>query len=264
MKNKLRQIVEEISIPRHFKEEAEANQKTQQFIFDILEGFGYRTFVVNSPYNNVIAIPKTWDGRESLVLIGAHYDSVPGTPGADDNASALAIMLTLARILDNNPNICFVAFNQEEDGLLGSQAFVEEYVGKKRLDIELACILECVGFTGEVQKTPIGMPAPFPSEGNFLGILSNQASNKAAEALKKGSDKLPIITVGTDRDPKQLPEIFHRSDHSSFWKAGIPAILLTDTAEFRNPHYHQPTDTPDTLDYQFMQQITELLVECCS
>jgi Zn-dependent M28 family amino/carboxypeptidase len=262
--------VTKLSIPRHYKEESENNTRIFQFILDWFLEFGYQTRVIGLD-RNIIAFNKflnRFDGPYTLV--GAHYDSVPETPGADDNASAVAAMLHAAFALPRDARsdyqgkrerIIFAAFNQEEDGLLGSRTVVEQLLSE-HIDIKEVHILEMVGFTSEKQTLPPEVPVELPREkGDFLALISDPKSNKVCEKLVKVAEtcNLPAIGFQTFVPPQALPGVFHRSDHSPFWMKNIPAIMWTDTSEYRSPHYHQITDTPETLDYDFLARVTQTL-----
>jgi Zn-dependent M28 family amino/carboxypeptidase len=205
------------------------------------------------------------DPGRARILVGAHYDAVPGTPGADDNASAVAALLAAARAVGPRADVCFVAFDGEECDLAGSRHLVER-LGRNRL--EQVHVLEMVGYTGlgpGSQRNPIP-PLSVPDVGDFLGLVGTHRSARAldhalacagASAIPVHGLYLPLVPLGAVR--QVAPHVF-RSDHAPFWHEGIPALMWTDTAEFRNPNYHQPSDTPDTLDYTFLAEVARLLI----
>ena len=125
-REELREWVEALATPRHPVLEPHSNQRTAEFIAMELASFGY-SVAFDGVHRNVVALPKR--SLAKLMLVGAHYDSVPRTPGADDNASGLAVMLACARAVQQ-PSVAFVAFNGEEDGLLGSTDFVARWTGR--------------------------------------------------------------------------------------------------------------------------------------
>lgn len=188
---------------------------------------------------------------------------MPNSPGADDNASGLAVMLEAARMLTTIPlngEIRFIAFCLEEENLLGSLAYVAQLKAAGQA-LTGAIVLECVGFTssqeGSQQKPP-GVPIPVPSTGDFLAVIGNTASSTlvagceaAVKAQVADLKTVPLVVPGNG---EQLPDT-RRSDHAAFWHHGYPAIMLTDTANFRNPNYHRSTDTIETLDPTFMTQV---------
>ena len=206
------------------------------------------------------------DPRRARVLVGAHYDAVPGTPGADDNASALAVLLGAATTVGPHDQVCYVAFNGEECDLAGSRAFVGR-LGRNRL--EQVHVLEMVGYTSRApgsQLNPIP-PTRVPTVGDFLGLVGTHRSRASPGSCPRpgklihraGPGALPAATVPLGVIRRLAPHVL-RSDQAPFWEAGLPALMWTDTAEFRNPNYHRPTDLPETLDYEFMAGVARLLI----
>jgi len=218
---------------------------------------------------NVLATHPTATGASAYYIVGAHYDTVPGTPGADDNASAVAVMLELAQRLSHErlkAPVLFAAFTLEEPpahltGHRGSRIFVRSCrtSGARVLG---AIILEMVGFTAPRQHYPYLSRWPvYPAEGNFIGIIANWRSWRVGRAVLKGFRKntaLPVESLFLPFNGRLLPET-RLSDHASFWDAGLPALMITDTAYFRNPNYHLPSDTIDTLDLTFMAELVKSL-----
>ncbi|MBS0181281.1 MAG: M28 family peptidase [Nitrospira sp.] len=216
-------------------------------------------------YHNVIGtvLPASAQGQSAPPLIlAAHFDTVQGSPGADDNASALVVMLDVARRIRSlklaRP-IRFIAFNLEEDNLLGSSAYTA-LLRKNREAIHGAIVLECVGYASDQhnsQKIPPGVPIAVPTTGSFLAVIGNERSQAltgtVAQAMRS---HLPIVPLVVPGNGEKLPDT-RRSDHTSFWEQGFQAVMLTDTANFRNPHYHRPTDTLDTLNLDFIASVTD-------
>ena len=209
------------------------------------------------------------DPRRARILIGAHYDAVSGTPGADDNASAVAVLLAAARAIGSQEVVCFVAFNGEECGFVGSRHLVEHGLDGHRLD--QVHVLEMVGFTSRrlpgSQKATPSRHYRFPPSATSLGLVGSHRSARILDHVLAcaGRATIPVYGLYLPDAPLEMiqtkvPHAF-RSDHAPFWYAGIPALMWTDTAEFRNPNYHQPTDTPETLDYDFMVEVTRLLIQ---
>ncbi len=264
---KLRQTVEDLAYPRHFVAQPEANRRAGQWLHDDLECMGWQV-AFQGPFRNVVA----WDARTSPVrLFGAHYDSVPTTPGADDNLSAVAAVLEAARVCAatgrDECSTAFVFFNREEDGLLGSSDFVSTWLPASGWRIQEAHILEMVGCCDHSpgsQHVPPGLPIALPTIGDFLGLLANRTAGRLLkQVLARANGAMPGFHVlgleallGIERWFGDLL----RSDHAPFWSAKIPALMWTDTSEFRNPRYHTADDTPDTLDYEFLRAVTQLLV----
>jgi Zn-dependent M28 family amino/carboxypeptidase len=265
----LRSWVEYISIPRHFEFNATANRTTGDWIAKELSGWGYQVSF-QGRYRNVIAEPPITGGE--VIVVGAHYDSVPETPGADDNGSAVAAMLGCAKLcaefLPDLP-VVFVAFNCEEDGLLGSSDWVERFLPTAGYRVACAHVLEMVGYASSLpgsQKVPPGLPLKMPDRGDFIGLLTNRkgagAMKQALQTIRTERPQLPAYGVEVLLGLEKYFPVLHRSDHAPFWKAGIPSIMWTDTSEFRNPHYHQASDQPDTLNYEFLTQVTQALTAC--
>jgi len=261
------EAIVELAKPRHMFRERAENRRAAQFVADALEELGYAV-EFEGELRNVVATPReAEDGR--LILVGAHYDSVPCTPGADDNASGIAAMLACARALTRlGPPlpVGFVAWNGEEDGLLGSVEFVARRRSLGGTPIAAVHVLEMVGYASSEpgsQRMPVPVPGA-PDVGDFIGLLTNQRSNHLVELAAKQAEamvpELPVVGLKVYLGLEGWLPVLHRSDHSPFWKAKIPAMLWTDTAEFRNPNYHRPTDTPDTLDYGFMRRVTQLVI----
>ncbi len=264
---RLRQWVEHLAIPRHFTANRKNNAWVREELARAFSEFGLNV-QVQGYYRNVLALPKA-QYNEPLVLIGAHYDTVPDCPGADDNASGLAVMLECARLSTrSSPRraLGFVAFNAEEDGMLGSHDFVANGLGLLGRPLRSIHVLEMVGFRrreAALQDLPMPLrwlPARFRVP-DYLGLVCRGRSNViAAGALAaKASPGLRLLTAKTwGPAHKLLPDIT-RSDHYPFWQARLPAVMWTDTGNFRNPNYHRASDRPGTLDYDFMREVTDLL-----
>ncbi len=199
------------------------------------------------------------------LIIAAHYDTVMGSPGADDNASALAVMLEVARCLRDVPlsrEVRFIAFCLEEEDLLGSLAYVS-WLRESNQQIAGAIVLECVGYACAIegsQRKPPGVPVTVPTVGDFLAIVGNTASAALAAAVEGAAKEqvpdLKTVALTVPGNGELLPDT-RRSDHAAFWHYGYPAVMLTDTADFRNPHYHRPTDRLDTLNLEFMEKVAQ-------
>ncbi len=195
---------------------------------------------------------------QQYFVVGAHYDTVPSTPGANDNASGVAVLIELARMIPPSTGAAttrFVAFVNEEppwfqSELMGSLVYAAR--AKSRGDDVTGMIaLETMGYYSEAEGSQ-QYPAPFhlffPTSGDFLAAVSNANSfgmlRRFTSSFKTGSP-LPIVSSPA---PEGIPGVGW-SDHWSFWQQGYRALLLTDTAPYRYPHYHAPSDTPDKLDY---------------
>lgn len=264
--------LEALICERHPETSPRALRKTAHYLATQLSKEGWATgsqlvSAWDKIYRNVVAIKypdRPGQGEESPpLLIGAHYDTVSGSPGADDNASGLVVLLEAASLLRAQPlvrPIWLVAFCLEEQDRLGSQAFVSRLRAEGR-ELAGAIILECVGFAKSeagTQQIPPGVPIAVPTQGDFLAIVGNEASRFLVtqleqEAHRHAAQLKPLSLVVPGRG-EAIPDT-RRSDHASFWDAGYPAVVLTDTANFRNPHYHRVTDTVDTLNLEFLSNV---------
>ena len=248
--------------------------RAANYITSVFEDAGLSIKEQNYQYydqrvTNVLAAASASAGASAYYVVGAHYDTVPSTPGADDNASAVAVMLELAGRLQHERlkvPILFAAFTLEEPPAYltdhqGSRIFVRSC--QKNGDRVLgAIILEMVGYTAPRQHYPFLPRWPgYPGQGNFIGIIGNWRSLRFGRAVVRGLRKntdLAVASLFLPFDGRILPET-RLSDHASFWDAGLPALMVTDTAFFRNPNYHLPSDTIDTLDFTFMAELVKSL-----
>jgi Zn-dependent M28 family amino/carboxypeptidase len=256
----------------------------EQFTRLVLDVSTHPFRALGGTYRNVIGILPPAERGDSPItppfpplIVAAHYDTVEASPGADDNASALAVLLEVARSLRGVPlarGVRFIAFCLEEENLLGSLAYAASLQAANE-EICGAIVLECVGYArseeGSQQK-PTGrgaswrawggrvqrIPVTLPTVGDFLGIVGNAASAHLVKAVEAAANhavpELKTISLVVPGIGELLPDT-RRSDHAAFWHHGYPAVMLTDTANFRNPHYHQPTDTLETLNLDFLEQV---------
>ncbi len=229
---------------------------------------------VDSGVNLVAEIPGS-DLAAGSILLGAHYDTHLGSPGADDNGSAIATLLEAARIFSAQAKalasadaasppktLKLVFFDQEEQqidgsGLLGSLAFTEQ--ANNLTNLKGAIILDMIGYACHspgCQSYPPRLPIPnLPETGDFLAVLGLQDHSDllGAFTLSAQTTSPMVMTLPVPKPMLNLFPDLLRSDHAPFWDKGIPAVFVSDTANFRNPHYHQPEDTPDTLDLEFFK-----------
>jgi Zn-dependent M28 family amino/carboxypeptidase len=203
--------------------------------------------------------------NDQILLIGAHYDTVPGSPGANDNGSGVAALIELSRLftdLEPATTVRFVAFVNEEPPFFATElqgSMVYAHMARRRGDdIRLMVCLETMGCYGDKPGSQ-GYPPLFkffyPDRANFIGFVSNfrswSAMRRLAAAFRRGSD-FPLETTA------MFPFVpgVSWSDHRSFWIQGFRAVMVTDTAFYRYPHYHAATDTPDRLDYSSLSRVT--------
>ncbi len=206
-------------------------------------------------YRNVVAERK--GTAERVVVIGAHYDTAPGTPGADDNASGVATLLELARSLRAfapAPTIRWIAFTLEEPPYFGTSLMGSRVHARKCREraerVEGMMSLEMTGYYSDLpasQRYPLPFLSWFfSSRGNFIAVVGNFHSRRLARRVAGGMAEAGGIPIEQTAFP--LPGA-GLSDNWSFWEEGYPALMITDTAFFRNPHYHLRSDLPETLDY---------------
>lgn len=204
---------------------------------------------------------------EPFVVIGAHYDTVPGTPGANDNASGVAVLIELARALRDQPlavPLRFVAFANEEppyftrgDGM-GSVAYVAQFADPTA-SVAWMVSLETVGLyrdTPGSQRYPPGVGWLYPDRGNFVAFVANPASRRLLRQLVAAFRAVATLPSEGAALPAAVPGVAW-SDHRSFWEAGIAAVMITDTAPFRDEAYHRAADTAERLDYAAMARLVD-------
>jgi len=203
--------------------------------------------------------------QPQIVVVGAHYDSVPGSPGANDNGSGVAALLALARRFAGKPSastLRFVAFANEEPGYFQTEemgSWVYAHRCKERGDRIAAMIsLETIGYFSSVpgsQKYPMtGLRLFYPSAGNFIAFVGNVSSRALVRQTLRTFRAHASLPAEGAALPASVPGVGW-SDHWAFWEHGYPAIMITDTAPFRYPHYHAHTDMPNKLDYESMARL---------
>ena len=235
--------------------------------------YSYTDFAVENIIMEVSSIPHP----EYRFLLGAHYDSVAGTVGADDNASAVAVQLETARHLaalmgkeKRDLAVKFVSFALEEPPAyntrhMGSRMYAKK-ARKNKEQIDGMICLEMVGYTCHEPGCQ-GYPFPlmfmdYPEEGNFIGIVNNFKSRDFAKRLVdqfQKNNQLPVVKLTVPFNGWVIPAV-RLSDHASFWDQGFKAVMLTDSAFYRNPYYHTAGDTMEKLDFEYMAELVESLV----
>jgi hypothetical protein len=217
-------------------------------------------------YRNVIARfgPRTGE----RIVVGAHYDAAGPYPGADDNASGVAGLLELARLLGRVGSLPvrveLVAYPLEEPPYFATDrmgsAVHAAALRKEGVPVRAMLSLEMIGFFRDApgsQRFPTPALRPFyPSRGNFITVVGRPGDAALVRHIKRamrGATELPVYSICA---PPALPGIDF-SDHRNYWHHGYPAVMITDTAFYRNPHYHTEHDTPDTLDYRRMAWVVD-------
>jgi aminopeptidase YwaD len=199
--------------------------------------------------------------------LGAHLDSRPETPGADDNASGVAALLEIARLLPRlapqTPAIDLelVVFDLEEVGMLGGAEHARR-TKAAGIDLRGMVSLEMIGYCDSApgsQQLPRSLVGKYPDTGNFIAVIGNQVSAKLIDCFRTAMRRVADLPVETLAVPENgnLLQASRLSDHSPFWDAGYAALMITDTSFLRNPHYHLPSDTPETLDFHFLARVTQ-------
>jgi aminopeptidase YwaD len=212
-------------------------------------------------YKNIVAEKKGRVSPNRVFILGAHYDTVPGSPGADDNASGVAVLLEIARHIrpvSLEGTVRLIAFSLEEYNFVGSARYVES-LKKGKEEILGMISLEMVGFTGPRQDYPPYLePKYYPNVGDFIAIVGNERSQKLLEkvcqSFKTHIPQLPLEFLMVPGNGEGMEEV-RLSDHSVFWDEGFPALLVTDTSFLRNPNYHLPSDRIETLNFEFMRRV---------
>jgi len=214
--------------------------------------------------NLILNLPAIASNKKPPILIGAHYDAVPGTPGADDNATGVAVLLELARTFATEPPqypIRLVAFDLEEYGLVGSSGSSEyaAQLRQQRQPLRLMISLEMLGYcdsTPGSQSYPAGLGRFYPNRGNFIGLLGNLRTIPDLIRLSRiiRADGTPCEWLPVPNRGLIVPQT-RLSDHAHFWDQGYRAIMVTDTAILRNPHYHKPSDRIETLNLDFLTNV---------
>lgn len=222
-----------------------------------------RDLLKDQDYQNVVATKA--GERDAIIVVGAHYDTIAGSPGADDNASGVAVLLELARLLQSvklSRTIVFAAFANEEPpffrtSAMGSARFLK--LKDRREKIISMFSLEMLGYYSDAphsQSYPPFLSFFYPDRANFIAVVGNLSSRMLVNTLAQGVREIGTIPLESLAAPRIVPGI-DLSDQMNFWKAGIPAVMITDTAYNRNPHYHTFGDLPATLDYENTAEVTK-------
>lgn len=257
--------------------------RTRNYITTQLKNFGWKVQLQPFPQGvNIFAEHQGTDPKAGAILVGAHYDTVAISPGADDNATGVAVLLEIARLFASRPTprtLQLLFFDKEEAGLLGSKAFVIQKAQSLK-HLRGVIVMDMVGYACHArgcQQYPASLPVTPPSDkGDFLAVVGDIEHPALLKVFQNLDQKMAIAATSK---PKQLswvslPPVFTlpvpfkglltpdtlRSDHAPFWLQGVGAVLVTDTANLRTPHYHQPSDVPKTIDRNFFTGAAQIVI----
>jgi hypothetical protein len=276
--DRIRNHIRALEGVRHPVTAPEALEHAADYIAESLRSLGYEMDEHSFPDNgrlfrNIIATRRGLHSPHERVVVLAHYDTVAGSPGADDNASGVAVLLEIALVLASfrfKRTVHFIGVSLEENenngdpcsGTRGSRALAA-YARENDWNLEGVIVLESIAYAGEsvVQTVPQGIAIPVPKAGNFVAVVGNEQSKELIDSFERAVRRyradLPHVVLAVPGNGEMLPDS-RRSDHAPFWDEGFRAVMLTDTTNFRNPHYHRPTDTLATLNPEFAAKV------CCA
>lgn len=251
--------------PRNYKETNNLN-KCAEYIIKNFEQAGAdiqrQEFTVEGKkYINIIG--RFGKEKSEKIIIGAHYDTVQGTPGADDNASGVAGLIELSYLIGKaniSTNIELVAYNLEEPPFFGTDMMGSAYhassISSER--IKGVIVMEMIGYYNDLwgsQSYPMALlNIIYPNRGNFIAVVGKTDQKEFTKKVKvgiKGTTDMPVYSINA---PEIIPGIDF-SDHRNYWAHGMNAVMITDTAFYRNKEYHKAGDTPDRLDYNRMAKV---------
>lgn len=262
LQDHLGQIVRErdpdLASAGHFYVQQYIRQQLEQWGRVEVDAFQHRG---RSHQNLILHLPAASADRLPPILIGAHFDAVPGSPGADDNATGVAVLLELARSLAAQPGrypLRLVAFDLEEWNLAGSRHYAA-VLKQQRQPLRLMISLEMLGYCDRApgsQRYPAPLERFYPNRGDFIGLIGNWRTIPdlmlLSTQLRQAGAAAEWLIAG---QKGQILPATRRSDHAPFWDQGYRALMITDTADLRNPHYHRPSDRTETLDLDFLTAV---------
>jgi aminopeptidase YwaD len=264
----LRRYVQSITdLGPRSEDRPEALEKTIAYLGSVLGGHGYvvREEQYGSVHHRNLLVERVGRSHPREVFeIAAHYDTQPETEGADDNASGVAGVLEIARVLADldcarTIRLCF--FGSEETDRAGSLYHVNHSLSRAAEKLKAVLVFEMIGYRSyqeNSQRTPFRFPLILwpPRTGDFIAAVADFRSGIVATEFKNAAaDFAPALRVFTVKRIGRLLKDGIRSDHSSYWRAHRKAIMITDTANFRNPHYHCASDKLETLDFSFIAEV---------
>lgn len=251
-------------------------QRAADYISEEFKNYGYLPqedtyYLEGKLFRNIIASREAKLKPDEIIIVCAHYDSVIGSPGADDNASGVAGLLELARLLSGenlNRTVRFLAVPNEEPPLFMSEdmgSFRYAQTAKKNRENILGVIcLESIGYYTDKRKSqsyPFGLNLFYPDKGNFIALVSNFPSRTLLRTIVKEFKKKSSFPVEYLVGFSFLAPAISFSDHWSFWRFGYKAVMVTDTAFYRNTYYHTPADVYKTLEFSSMSRVIEGLYQ---
>ena len=255
--------VEALAFKRHSDDD---RQRARDYLIQELQSVGWAAR--EQPFEtgvNVQAQRPGTDPQAGAILVAAHYDSVVNSPGADDNVSGVAGVLAVARLLGDRPTprtLKIALFDQEEVDFGGSYAYVAQAANIENL--EGVINLEMIGYTCQVigcQRQPSSFTVATPTDrGDFVAVVGDTEHLPLLRAFEQNhGTRLPFLSLPVPLKGILTPIVLS-SDHTPFWQKNIGAVMVTDTAYLRNPHYHRASDTPETLDRSFFVAVTQMVV----
>ena len=256
-------------------------QEVQDLCADRLSEYGYQV-ALQDYGTGVNVVGRKLGSKPGQVVVGAHYDHIEGCHGADDNASGVAATLEIARLLalpGFEQTVLIACWDEEEDGLIGSEAYVAAAQAAKD-EILINYNFDMIGFRSDEansQTVPEGFSLVFSKEyneieanafrGDFIAAVASSLAHDRALEYKAAAErvglKIAVLELPAGTENTATFDDLRRSDHASFWQAGYPAVFLTDTGEFRNQHYHcmGGPDEVEDLDLEFAVAVTKATVE---
>ncbi len=270
LRSRLLEYLEKLVIERNPYYASAGHLFAREYIRSHFAKFGEvvtHEFEVNgNKHQNLILHINANSSRERWpIIIGAHYDTVAGCVGADDNGSGVAVLLELAEYLSINPlkyPVQLIAFDMEEYGLCGSAAYVQKLKQDKQ-KLRLMISLEMLGYcdrTPNSQRYPKGLDKFYPNTGDFVGLIGSIPTIPDLIHLQHHiKSTVPCEWLPAGWRGLMIPDT-RRSDHAPFWDAGYKALMVTDTANMRNPHYHKSSDRLETLDMEFLINVCQGLI----
>lgn len=257
--------------PRNYQN-LESLNAIAQYIHEEFKKWGCATEIQSyeadgETYHNIIA--SFGSNHSPRVILGAHYDVCGDQPGADDNASAVAGLLETGRLIYQlqpqlNCRVDLVAYTLEEPPFfqtpLQGSAIHAKSMTKNRVDVKAMICLEMIGYYSDnpnSQQYPVPeLSAIYPSVGNFIVVVGKTGQETLVQKVKASMQQVANIDVQSISAPPQMIGITF-SDHASYWDEGFPAVMINNTSFYRNPNYHEVTDTIDTLDFDKMLEVVK-------